>query len=198
MSARWATEAHRRGRRHAHWHRESVAERDTYPVRDEPWLSDEQQHVWRAFLRMSGQLNERIERDLQQAAGMPHAYYLILAMLSEAPDRSLRMNQLAEVVRASQSRVSHAISRLEEAGWVRRIPAPGDRRGQIAELTDAGFTRLVEVAPSHAETVRSIMFDPLSPEQLANFADICRTILADLDPRYGITPDDDQHEDSDK
>lgn len=162
---------------------------DNHPVRDEPWLSDEQQHVWRAFLRMSGQLNERIERDLQQAAGMPHAYYLILAMLSEAPDRSLRMNQLAGVVRASQSRVSHAISRLEEAGWVRRIPAPGDRRGQIAELTDAGFERLVEVAPSHAETVRSIIFDPLSAEQLRNFADICRTILQNLDSGSEIATD---------
>ena len=127
---------------------------------------------------MSGQLNECIERDLQQVGGMPHAYYLILAMLSESPDRSLRMNQLAEVVRASQSRVSHAVARLEEAGWVRRVPAPGDRRGQIAILTDAGFDRLVEVAPSHADTVRSIMFDPLSPEQLVQFGDICRTILA--------------------
>ena len=151
-------------------------------MRDEPWLPDEQQQVWRAFLRMSGELNERIERDLQQAAGMPHAYYLILAMLSEAPGRQLRMNQLADVVRASQSRVSHAIARLEEAGWVQRMPAPGDRRGQIAELTDAGFERLVEVAPSHAETVRSIMFDPLSPEQLQSFDDICRTILGHLDP----------------
>jgi DNA-binding MarR family transcriptional regulator len=155
-------------------------------VPEEPWLSDEQQQVWRAFLRMSGQLNERIERDLQQAAGMPHAYYLILAMLSEAPGRSLRMNQLAEVVRASQSRVSHAVARLEEAGWVRRIPAPGDRRGQIAELTDAGFERLVEVAPSHAETVRSIIFDPLTPEQLAEFGNICATILAKLDPAPGV------------
>ena len=97
------------------------------------------------------------------------------------------MNQLAEVVRASQSRVSHAVARLEESGWVRRIPAPGDRRGQIAELTDEGFDRLVEVAPSHAETVRSIMFDPLSQEQLANFEDICRTILAKLDPRFSLT-----------
>ena len=151
-------------------------------MRDEPWLSDEQQQVWRAFLRMSGQLNEYIERDMQQTGGMPHAYYLILAMLSEAPGRQLRMNQLADVVRASQARVSHAIARLEEAGWVQRMPAPGDRRGQIAELTDAGFERLVEVAPNHAETVRSIMFDPLSPEQLQNFDDICRTILAELDP----------------
>lgn len=157
------------------------------PVPDEPWLSDEQQHVWRSFLRLSAQLNERIERDLQQAAGMPHAYYLILAMLSEAPERRLRMNQLADVVKASQSRVSHAISRLEESGWVRRIPAPGDRRGQIAELTDAGFDRLVEVAPSHAETVRSIMFDPLSQQQLENFDDICATILGQLHPEAPIT-----------
>src|SRR6478752_9028825 len=155
-------------------------------MRDDPWLSDEQQQVWRAFLRMSGQLNEYIERDMQQTGGMPHAYYLILAMLSESPTRSLRMNQLAEAVRSSQSRVSHAVARLEESGWVRRIPAPGDRRGQVAELTDAGHDRLVEVAPSHAETVRSIMFDPLTPAQLVNFEDICRTILAKLDPRYNL------------
>ncbi len=157
-------------------------------MREDPWLSDEQQLVWREFLRLSGQLSGRIERDLQQAAGMPHAYYLILAMLSEAPRRSLRMNQLAEVVRASQSRVSHAVARLEEAGWVRRTPAPGDRRGAVAELTDAGFARLVEVAPSHAETVRSLMFDPLSPEQLANFRDICETILAAVDEQGEVPP----------
>ena len=150
-------------------------------VREDPWLSDEQQSVWRAFLRVSGQLNECVERDMQQVGGMPHAYYLILAMLSEAPDRSLRMNQLAEVVRASQSRVSHAVARLEESGWVRRVPAPGDRRGQIATLTDAGFDRLVEVAPGHAHTVRSIMFDPLSHEQLTQFRDICQTILASME-----------------
>ncbi len=152
-------------------------------MREDPWLSDEQQSVWRAFLRVSGQLNECIERDLQHGAGMPHAYYLILAMLSEAPKRSLRMNQLADVVRASQSRVSHAVARLEEAGWVRRVPAPGDRRGQIAILTDAGFERLVEVAPGHADTVRSIMFDPLSPEQLVQFGEICQTILASMESR---------------
>jgi DNA-binding MarR family transcriptional regulator len=76
--------------------------------------------------------------------------------------------------------VSHAIARLEEAGWVQRIPAPGDRRGQIAELTDAGFERLVEVAPSHAETVRSTMFDPLSDAQLEEFREICATVLEQM------------------
>lgn len=155
-------------------------------MRDDPWLSDEQQRVWRAFLRMSGQLNECIERDMQQTGGMPHAYYLILAMLSESPGRSLRMNQLAEVVRSSQSRVSHAVSRLEEAGWVRRLPAPGDRRGQVAELTAAGHDRLLELAPGHAEVVKTMMFDPLSSQQLANFQDICTTILKGMADR-GIT-----------
>ncbi len=153
---------------------------------DDPWLSDEQQRAWRAFLRMSGQLSECIERDMQQTGGMPHAYYLILAMLSESAGNSLRMNQLAEAVRSSQSRVSHAVARLEESGWVRRLPAEGDRRGQVAELTAAGIDRLRELAPGHAEVVRSIMFDPLSPEQLANFQDICITILKAMADR-GIT-----------
>ena len=152
-------------------------------MRDDPWLSDEQQLTWRAFLRMSGQLNECVERDMQQTGGIPHAYYLILAMLSEAPGRSLRMNQLAEVVRASQSRVSHAVARLEELGWVRRVPAPGDRRGQVAELTDTGFDRLLDLAPGHADTVRQVMFDPLTPEQLRSFHDICDTILTAMAAR---------------
>jgi DNA-binding MarR family transcriptional regulator len=157
-------------------------------MRDDPWLSDEQQRTWRAFLRMSGQLNECVERDMQQTGGVPHAYYLILAMLSEAPGRALRMNQLADVVRSSQSRVSHAVARLEELGWIRRVPAPGDRRGQLAELTDAGHDRLVQLAPGHADTVRRLMFDPLSAEQLANFADICDTILAAM-AAQGVTSD---------
>lgn len=145
---------------------------------DNPWLSADQQQVWRAYLALNAYLNDRIERDLQREAAMPHTYYLILAMLSEAPDRSLRMNQLAAAVRSSQSRLSHAVSRLEESGWVDREPVPGDGRGQIARLTEKGYQRLVEVAPSHARTVRATLFDPLSPLQLEAFADICRTVLA--------------------
>jgi DNA-binding MarR family transcriptional regulator len=146
----------------------------------DPWLTEAQQQTWRTYLAMNAALNARIERDLQQAAGMPHAYYLILAMLSEAPGRSLRMNQLAEVVLASQSRLSHAVARLEDQGWVRREQAAGDRRGQVAILTDAGYARLVEVAPSHAETVRSTVFDALSDEQLLAFRTICQTVLEQM------------------
>lgn len=144
---------------------------------DDPWLTDRQQQVWRRYLAMWRMLNERIERDMQQYGGMPHAYYLILAMLSESPDRRLRMNRLAEIVGFSQSRLSHAVTRLEQVGWVQREQAVADKRGQIAVLTEAGHARLVEVAPLHAETVRSTMFDPLDEQQLAAFESICTTIL---------------------
>ncbi len=111
---------------------------------------------------------------------MPHAYYLILAMLSEAPGRSIRMHQLAEIVQACQSRLSHAVTRLEDHGWVRREQAPSDKRGQLAILTADGHRRLVEVAPSHAETVRASMFDPLSDSRLLDFQNICARRLAQL------------------
>ena len=147
-------------------------------MQDDPWLSADQQRAWRTYLEMTSALNARIERDLQNAAGMPHAYYLILAMLSEAPRHSMRMHQLAGIVQASQSRLSHAVSRLEEYGWVRREQATGDKRGQLAILTSEGLERLIEVAPSHAETVRSTMFDALTATQLKEFQTICATVLA--------------------
>jgi DNA-binding MarR family transcriptional regulator len=150
---------------------------------DSPWLSDGQQTVWRQYLNISRRLQERIERDVQRRAGMPQAYYLILAMLSEAPGRSLRMNQLADVLDASQSRTSHAVARLEEQGWVRRERTPLDGRGQIASLTDAGWERLTELAPGHAETVRSAMFDPLDEKDLADLGRIYDKIAANMESK---------------
>lgn len=144
----------------------------------DPWLTAEQQQIWRSYLAMHRLLDERIERDMQRSGHMPHAYYLILAMLSEAPEHRLRMNRLAEVTGSSQSRLSHAVSRLEELGWIVREQDVADRRGQVATLTPAGYERLVQTAPLHAETVRSLLFDPLTAEQQAALGDICRTILA--------------------
>ncbi|WP_051266338.1 MarR family winged helix-turn-helix transcriptional regulator [Nakamurella lactea] len=143
-----------------------------------PWLSDRQQVVWRRWLAMWRMVDARIERDMQQHGGMPFAYYLVLAMLSEAPDRQMRMNRLSEIVGFSQSRLSHAVARLEALGWVRREQAEGDRRGQIAGLTDAGLERLKKVAPLHAETVRASLFDPLSDEQLGALESIFDAIQA--------------------
>jgi DNA-binding MarR family transcriptional regulator len=109
---------------------------------------------------------------------MPLAYYEILVRLSEAPDRSLRMTQLAEASSSSKSRVSHAVARLEERGWVRRMDCPTDRRGQIAMLTDQGFTALASAAPGHVEQVRRVLFDALSAEQIKQLDGISAAILA--------------------
>lgn len=97
---------------------------------------------------------------------MPHTYYLILAMLSEAPQRTLRMSDLAAVAGTSQSRLSHAAARLEEAGWIERRRCPTDKRGFLATLTDDGFAVLEATAPGHVEAVRSTIFDPLTPDQV--------------------------------
>lgn len=145
-----------------------------------PWLTAEQQQVWRGFLQLTGSLEYELDRELQRDAGMPHAYYLILAMLSEAPQGALRMSQLAAAAWASPSRISHAVDRLEREGWVVRRPDERDKRGQVAVLTDLGRRQLESAAPGHARTVRRILFDRLTPEQLAAFGDICRMALAEL------------------
>ncbi|MBA3621027.1 MAG: MarR family transcriptional regulator [Euzebyales bacterium] len=149
---------------------------------DERWLNAEQQQAWRAFLATSALLHAALDRQLQRDAGLPHAYYMILAMLSESPGRALRMSSLAELTNSSQSRISHAVARLEEAGWVRREQCPSDRRGLLAVLTDAGFGVLAEAAPGHVEAVREHLFDQLTPEQVRQLEGICRAALRKLDP----------------
>jgi len=130
------------------------------------WLSAAEQHTWRAFLQATQQVQAQLDHELERDVGMPAAYYQILVMLSEAPDRTLRMSDLAERTWSSRSRVSHAVDRLEEHGWVQRMSCPTDKRGAFAVLTDAGFGVLAEAAPKHVESVRRHVFDRLTPEQV--------------------------------
>ena len=129
------------------------------------WLDEEEQATWRAFVWSTHQLFDRLDRELQRDAGMPHTYYVILMTLSEAPDRRLRMSELADRTLSSRSRLSHAVSRLEESGWVRREDCETDRRGQLAVLTDEGFAALSAAAPGHVEGVRTHLFDQLTAVQ---------------------------------
>ncbi len=138
------------------------------------WLSPDEQHTWREAIQAWQWLLAAVDAQLQRDSGMPLAYYEILVRLSEAPDRSLRMTQLAEASSSSKSRVSHAVARLEERGWVRRMDCPTDRRGQIAVLTDQGFAALSAAAPGHVEQVRQVLFDALSEEQLGQLDRIQR------------------------
>jgi DNA-binding MarR family transcriptional regulator len=146
------------------------------------WLSDEEQQTWRGYIAVNQLLFDALDRQMQADANMPHAYYILLAMLSESPNRSLRMSELAEMTQSSQSRVSHAVARLEEAGWVRRRKVEGDRRGNLAVLTDAGWDVVVRTAPGHVAAVRANLFDLLSEEQVRQLAGIVSTVLDTLDP----------------
>jgi DNA-binding MarR family transcriptional regulator len=145
------------------------------------WLDDGEQRAWRAFLAGSRLLFDTLDRELQRDAKMPHTYYEILVLLSEAPQRRMRMSQLADAMLSSRSRLSHAAARLEEAGWLRRVGCGTDRRGQFAELTDEGFAALAAAAPRHVDGVRRHLFDALTHEQVAQLTAIGEALLANLE-----------------
>jgi DNA-binding MarR family transcriptional regulator len=145
------------------------------------WLDADEQKAWRAWLFSQMLLLERLDRDLTRETGISHAYYEILVALSEAPCRMMRMSELADRCRSSRSRLSHAVARLEERGWVRRQVYENDGRGQLAVLTDEGFEALEAAAPVHVESVRVHLFDQLSAEQIQAMRGIGEALLQHLD-----------------
>jgi DNA-binding MarR family transcriptional regulator len=140
------------------------------------WLTEQQQRVWRHFLAATRMVYSELERQVQRDSGMPMTYYEIMVALSEAPDRTLRMSELAERSQFSRSRLSHAVAKMEQAGWVERRECPSDKRGAFAVLTEKGFSVLADAAPGHVERVRSLLFDTLSEEQITQLGDICATL----------------------
>jgi DNA-binding MarR family transcriptional regulator len=146
------------------------------------WLDDDEQRTWRAYVWGSRLMFDALDRQLQRDAGMPHAYYMILAMLSEAPERTMSMSRLADLVRSSPSRLSHAVARLEEANWVRRGRHPTDRRTTLARLTDDGFAALAAAAPGHVAEVRRCLFDRLTADQVRVLGEAFTAVQEGLDP----------------
>ncbi len=144
------------------------------------WLDSDEQRTWRAYLNAHRLLLDAVDAQLRRDSGMPHAYYEILVRLSDTPDRAMRMAELADATRVSASRLSHAIARLEERGWVRRQDCPTDRRGQVAVLTDEGFAVLAAAAPGHVEAVRRALFDALDADQIDKLGEISEILAARL------------------
>jgi DNA-binding MarR family transcriptional regulator len=137
------------------------------PVQTAPrWLSAEQQQVWRAYLLGSARLAERLDADLREY-GLDLGEYEILVTLSEAPERRVRMSELADAVHQSRSRLTHTVTRMEADGLVDRSSCPTDRRGVWAHLTDAGFELLEVAAPNHVEAVRRHFVEAMSEEDYA-------------------------------
>jgi len=129
------------------------------------WLSDDEQLVWRAYLEATQRLWERLDHELDDRGGVSLAEYEVLARLSEAPDRSLRMSELADQVVSSRSRLTHTVTRMESRRLVRRRPSVRDGRGVMCELTDTGMETLAERARVHVEGVREHLFDQMDAEE---------------------------------
>jgi DNA-binding MarR family transcriptional regulator len=131
------------------------------------WLDAAEQETWRAYLDSTRLLLQALDRQLQADAGISFTDYELLVRLSEAPGRRLRMHCLAEATFSTRSGVTRAVIRLEQAGWVRRIECPDDKRGTYAELTEAGAAKLAAAAPGHVTAVRAHLLDLLTAGQAA-------------------------------
>ena len=160
---------------------ESVAS-STADTTEPRWLTPEEQRAWiglgSVLLRLPGILDAQLLRD----AGMTNFEYQVLAALSMAPERTLRMSVLAELAEGSLSRLSQVVCRQEKRGWVARRTDPTDGRYTLATLTDAGWEKVVAAAPGHAETVRRYVIDPLTPAQQRQLATIGARIMTAIAP----------------
>jgi DNA-binding MarR family transcriptional regulator len=146
------------------------------------WLSPTELASWMRFAAVIELLPSALDGQLSRDQGLTHYDYFTLAMLSEAPDRTLRMTALASRTNATLPRLSRVISRLESAGLVTRAPCPTDRRATNVTLTGAGWDKVRAAAPGHVQTVRDLVVDALSPTQLEQLSAISAQLLRRLDP----------------
>jgi DNA-binding MarR family transcriptional regulator len=147
-----------------------------------PWLTRDQLRAWMRFVAVMELLPAALDQQLQRDADMNHFDYMVVAMLSETDDRTLRMSALASATNASLPRLSHVVSRLEKRGYVARCPSSDDRRATDVRLTDAGLAAIVTAAPEHVRTARRFVIDALSDEQVGQLEEISRAMLGRLDP----------------
>ena len=146
------------------------------------WLNAEERAAWLRIAAVLGLLPSALDAQLNRDEGLTQFEYYCLAMLSEAPERTLRMTALAARTNATLPRLSRVISGLEQSSLVVREPCPEDRRATNAVLTPAGWDKIVQAAPGHVAAVRELVIDALTPTQLAQLARICERLLTRLDP----------------
>ncbi|MBY6684501.1 MarR family transcriptional regulator [Rhodococcus sp. BP-149] len=133
------------------------------------WLTEDEQRAWRSYLDATRLLMQTLDRQLTRDSGISFTDFELLVVLSEAPGRQMRMRDLADAVTTTRSGVTRAITRLVDAGWVVRVECEDDRRGMLAELTDAGMDKLAASSPGHVGAVRASMFDVLTDDDVATF-----------------------------
>jgi len=153
------------------------------------WLNADERRAWLALLSINTLLPSALDTQLQAAGKLSLFDYNVLAMLSETEGRYLPMSELAARTSASLSRLSHVVTKLQKRGWVERQAHPGDARVTVAHLTEAGMSTIVSLAPDHVESVRTLMLDSLSPDDVADLARIGEKIVARLDNNHWILRD---------
>lgn len=147
----------------------------------EEWLTDEQQRIWRSYLRVESLLPATLNRQLQGDSGLSIAEYAVLVPLSESTEGRMRPFELGNELNWEQSRLSHQLMRMENRGLIRREQCPSDRRGAYVVLTDTGRKTIEAAAPGHVDTVRKLVFDQLTSEQAAALGEACALIVAALE-----------------
>ena len=143
---------------------------------DVPWLDEDQLRDWKSLIALVMTLPAALDAQLKRDTGLNMFEYHVLAALAEAPNGAIPMSDLAGLSQGSPSRLSHAVGRLEGAGWVERRACTEAGRRTAAWLTDAGRRKLQESAPSHVREARRLVVDALTPEQLASLGEAARAI----------------------
>jgi DNA-binding MarR family transcriptional regulator len=152
------------------------------------WLTPDERAAWLSLVGVMVKLPAALDAQLQRDAGLSYIEYMVLAMLSEQPERKLRMSELATTINASLSRLSHVANRLERQQLIRRESDPEDGRFTNAVLTEPGMEKVVNSAPGHVEAVRRLVIDPLTAGQLDGVREAGDLIQARIERGGGGRP----------
>ncbi len=144
-----------------------------------PWLSEPEMQCWRALISVTTGVLGALDSELQAEHGLSLGEYEVLVHLSEEPEHSLRMTDLAGRLHLSPSGITRRIDGLERAGLVERRQCPSDRRGSNAVLTDEGMRRLAAAAPTHVRGVRAHFIDQLGEQEIAALATALASVHVD-------------------
>jgi DNA-binding MarR family transcriptional regulator len=149
-------------------------------VAETRWLTDAEQRAWRGYISMQARLTAQLGKQLQADSDLSHADFAVLVQLTDVPEERVRVFELAKALEWEKSRLSHHVARMQKRGLVAREECPSDARGAFIVLTPEGRTAIDNAAPTHVETVRRLVFDVLTPEQVEALAAISEQVLARL------------------
>jgi DNA-binding HxlR family transcriptional regulator len=144
-------------------------------------FAEDHRDVWDAFSHAGDRVRDALERRVQNSSGMPPSYFELLIKLRYAPGGRLRMSELATATGSKPSRITHAINRLEQAGWITRDSHPTDGRGSTAILTDKGVQAMDAARPEFTRVVREHVLGPLTPAEQHQLRVLCEKILASFE-----------------